>query len=194
MFKVHDVILSEDIATARFACDISRCKGACCVVGDAGAPVVESEISILEKAFVQLKDRLKPEAVNAANQDGVVQKNTNGTYELTCVNGEACIFVEENDAGTATCAIQNAYYRGEFSWEKPLSCHLFPIRLKKVAGTEYANFDYIPETCSSGCENGKRKGIYLAEFLESALKRRYGTDWYNDFLTTCQEIRSNEFS
>jgi hypothetical protein len=192
MFKVHDVILSEDIATTRFACNISRCKGACCVVGDAGAPVDESEVSVLEKAFGQLQNRLSPEAVTTARREGVVRKNTNGSFELNCVNDGACIFVETNDRGAATCAIQNAYYKGDFNWEKPLSCHLFPIRLKKVAGTEYANFDYVPETCAPGCENGERKGIYVADFLESALKRRYGTDWYDDFITACIEIRSSK--
>jgi len=192
MFKVHNVLLSEDIATTRFACDISRCKGACCVVGDAGAPVDESEIPVLEKAFHQLSDRLHPDAVKAVKSEGVILEDHRGTFEINSVNGEACIFVERNENGVATCAIQNAYYRGEFNWEKPLSCHLFPIRLKKVAGTEFANFDYIPETCSSGCANGQKNGIYLTDFLESALKRRYGTDWHNDFLTACHEIRSSK--
>jgi hypothetical protein len=192
MFKVHYVILSEDIATSRFSCDLTRCKGACCVVGDAGAPVDESEISVLEKSYKQLSDRLHPDAVKSAEEHGVVRQQLNGTYEINCVDDNACIFVENDERGLATCAIQNAYYRGELNWEKPLSCHLFPIRLKKVAGTEFANFDYIPDTCSAGCENGMKEGIYLAEFLERALKRRYGTEWYDDFLTACHEIRSSE--
>lgn len=192
MFKVHDVILSDDIATTRFACDVSRCKGACCVVGDAGAPVDESEIAVLEKAYKQLSSRLQPEAVEAAESQGVVRQDRDGIYEITCVDDKACIFVETNKSGVATCAIQNAYYRGELTWEKPLSCHLFPIRLKKVAGTEFANFDYLPDICSAGCDNGRAEGKYLADFLERALKRRYGTEWYDDFLTVCQQIRSRE--
>ena len=192
MFKVHDVILSDDIATSRFACDISRCKGACCVVGDAGAPVIESEIPVLDKAFKQLSDRLHPNAVRSAEKHGVVRKDLNGTYEITYVDDGACIFVNENEKGVATCAIQNAYYRGEMGWEKPLSCHLFPIRLKKVGDMQFANFDYLPDICSAGCDNGRKEGIYLAEFLERALKRRYGTEWFDDFITACHEIRSSE--
>lgn len=190
MFKVHDVILSEDIATSRFACNITRCKGACCVVGDAGAPVDEGEIAILQKAYKQLSDRLDPQAVVAADKQGVVQKDSRGIFEITCVDNKECIFVEKDENGVATCSIQNAYYRGELNWEKPLSCHLFPIRLKKVSGTEFANFDYLPDICSAGCANGKKEGVYLGDFLEKALKRRYGTDWYNDFTTACHEIRS----
>lgn len=190
MFKVKDVILSEDIATSRFACDITRCKGACCVVGDAGAPVDKSEVAVLRKAFRQLKHRLAPEAVQAVEAKGVVQKSAKDGYEITCIDAGDCIFVEKDEKGVATCAIQNAYYKGEFNWEKPISCHLYPIRLKKVSGMEFANFEYIPDLCSAGCDKGNRTGTYLAEFLEKALKRRYGTEWYQQFLTACYEIRS----
>jgi len=190
MFRVKDVILSEDIATSRFACDISRCKGACCVVGDAGAPVDKGEIPILRKAFAQLKERLSDDAVKAADEHGVVQKEGDDQYEITCVDEGDCIFVEKDDHDVATCAIQNAYYRGEIKWEKPLSCHLYPIRLKKISGMEFANFEYIPDMCSAGCDNGLKNGTYLSEFLEKALKRRYGTDWYNEFIMACEDVRN----
>jgi len=190
MFRVDDVILSEDIATSKFACDITRCKGACCVVGDAGAPVERGEIPILRKAFGLLKHRLNPKAVSAALKEGVVQKNSKGRFEITCVENNDCIFVEKDENGVATCAIQNAFYRGELNWEKPLSCHLYPIRLKKISGMDYANFEYIPEMCGAGCSNGNATGTYLSDFLGKALKRRYGTDWYGDFVTACEEIRS----
>lgn len=191
MIRVHDVILSEDIATAKFACNVSRCKGACCVVGDAGAPVDKEEIPVLRKAFKQLKDRLDPEAVRKASKDGVVQRNTEKGYEITCIDSGECIFVQKDDQGVASCAIQNAYYRDEFDWEKPLSCHLYPVRLKHIAGFDYANFEYIPELCSAGCRKGEDEGIYLSDFLKSALIRRYGEDWFVDFLKACEEHRQN---
>jgi len=192
MFRVQNVILSEDIATSRFACDVSRCKGACCVIGDAGAPVDKGEIPVLRKVFSQLKDRLTPEAVKAAKEHGVVQKDSKGVYEITCVDNSECIFVEKDKNGVATCAIQNAYYRGEINWEKPLSCHLYPIRLKKISGMDFANFEYIPDMCAAGCNNGRKEGIYLSDFLEKALKRRYGSDWFGDFITACEEVRTRE--
>lgn len=192
MIRVQDVILSEDIATARFACNISRCKGACCVIGDAGAPVKKGEIPVLRKAFRRLKDRLTPEAKQKAEDEGVILGDQNNGYEINCIESGECIFVEKNEAGVATCAIQNAYYKGEFGWEKPISCHLYPIRLKRVAGLEYANFEYIPDLCSAGCERGSEEGIYLAEFLEKALVRRYGREWYNEFLNTCRRVRKEK--
>jgi hypothetical protein len=190
MIRVDDVILSEDIATAKFACDISRCKGACCVVGDAGAPVSKSEIPVIRKAFRQLKDELNPEAVEKAEAEGVVLGNSEKGYEINCIETGECIFVQKDENGVATCAIQSAYYQGRFNWEKPISCHLYPVRLKHVAGIDYANFEYIPELCSAGCKNGEQRGTYLADFLESALVRRYGRDWYNRFLETCNEVRN----
>jgi len=192
MFRVQQVILSENIATTRFACNISRCKGACCVVGDAGAPVEKGEIPVLEKAFGLVKERLSPKARAAVNEHGVVQQGSHDSYEITCIDDGDCVFVEKNEEGVATCAIQNAHHRGEIHWEKPLSCHLYPVRLKKIAGLEYANFEYVPETCSSGCTQGSKDGVYLSNFLGRALRRRYGTGWYHEFQVACDAVRNGD--
>lgn len=160
------------------------------MVGDAGAPVDESEIKILQKAFNLLKDRLNSQAVETAQEEGVVKYNSEYGYEINTIGDKDCIFVEKDENGVAICAIQNAYYRGELNWEKPLSCHLYPIRLKRVSGVDFANFEYVPETCAAGCKKGDRQGIFLSDFLGKALKRRYGTDWYNKFSDTCEEIRN----
>ncbi|MEX2463259.1 MAG: DUF3109 family protein, partial [Balneolaceae bacterium] len=194
MIRVEDVILSEDIATAKFACNVSRCKGACCVVGDAGAPVDKKEIPVLRKAFSQLQNKLDPVAVEIALKDGVIQGDSNKGYEITCIETGECIFVQKDRNGVASCAIQNAYYAGEFDWEKPISCHLYPVRLKHIAGFDYANYEYIPELCSAGCRKGEDEGIYLSDFLESALVRRYGEKWYAEFLKACDEFRVYELS
>lgn len=194
MIRVHDVILSEDIATAKFACNISKCKGACCVIGDAGAPVAKNEIPVLRKAFNKLKGRLNPEAVNIVNKYGVVQVNSKGGYEISCIDSGECVFVQKNENGVATCSIQSAYYEGNFYWEKPISCHLYPVRLKQIAGFDYANFEYIPSLCSAGCQKGKDEGVYLADFLKEPLIRRYGGQWYKDFLDACNEVRNGSES
>lgn len=189
MFKVGNTILADDIATAKFACDIPRCKGACCVVGDAGAPVVKSEIPVLHKAYKVLKEELRPESVEVAEREGVVIGSENAGYEIATVNEQECIFVKYDDNDVAYCAIQKAYFEGRFSWEKPISCHLFPVRLKHIAGFDYANFEYVPPLCSAACEKGKKEGIFLAEFLERPLVRRYGKEWFSTFINYCREIR-----
>ena len=192
MLKVKDTILSEDIATAKFACDLPKCKGACCVVGDAGAPVSKEEIPILHKAYHLLKDELNPEAVAVAEREGVVVGSEKVGYEISCVKSAECIFAKYGEDDVAYCSIQKAYFDDRISWEKPLSCHLFPVRLKKIAGFDYANFEYVPKLCSAACSKGEDEDVYLAEFLEKPLVRRYGLDWYEEFLAACKYIRENE--
>ena len=192
MFRVQDVILLKNIATSRFPCDITRCKAACCVAGNAGAPVEKSQIPILCKVFGLLKDSLTIKAKAAVEKNGVVQQGSKEEYEITCVDKGDCIFVEKNSDGAATCAIQNAYHQGEENYEKPLSCHFYPIRLKKISGMKFANFEYVPELCSAGCDNGRKHVTYLSDFLEKALKRRFGRDWYGEFETACEAIRTGD--
>lgn len=190
MFKVKNTILSDDIATAKFACDLPRCKGACCVVGDAGAPVSKSEIPVLHKAYRLLKDELMTDSVEVAERDGVVIGSEEKGYEISTIAGNECIFVNYNEDGVAFCAIQKAFFEGRFNWEKPISCHLFPVRLKHIAGFDYANYEYVPKLCSAACDRGEKEGVYLAEFLEKPLIRRYGEKWYQTFLSACKEIRT----
>lgn len=192
MFKVKNTILSDDIATAKFACDLPRCKGACCVVGDAGAPVSKAEIPVLHKAYQMLKGELRTEAVDVAEREGVVIGSAKAGYEIATVNKEECIFVQYDGDEVAYCAIQKAYFNGRFNWEKPVSCHLFPVRLKRIADFDYANFEYVPKICSAACEKADAENIHLAEFLEKPLTRRYGPEWFAEFIKSCKEIRQKK--
>jgi len=189
MFQVGNTILSDRIATARFACDVTRCKGSCCVVGESGAPVTREEIPVLEKAYRQLREELRKESVELVEKEGLIQGDQASGYEIACVNDGECVFVTYDDEGVANCAIQRAWYRGDFPWEKPISCHLYPIRLSRIAGLEYANFEYIPELCGAGCEHGEQTGTWLSGFLKPALERRFGKAWVKEFEKRCNEIR-----
>ena len=188
MFEVQNTILSEDIATASFACDLPRCKGACCVVGDAGAPVSEDEIPELEKAYELLKDELHPRARKTVEENNLIQQ-TSDAQRISCRDSEECVFVLYGDDDVAYCAIQKAFLEGRIDWEKPVSCHLYPMRLKKIADFEYANFEYVDELCSAACIKGEKEGIYLSDFLKNALVRRYDEEWYAEFSEKCEEIR-----
>ncbi len=192
MIKVGDIILSDDIATQKFACDTPICKGACCVVGDAGAPVSKDEIPVLHKAYHTLKEELRPEAIAVAEKDGVVIGSKEKGYEISCVDSAECIFVNYDEQDVAYCTIQKAFFEGRFNWEKPISCHLYPVRLKKIGGFEYANFEYMPKMCSAACAKGEKEDIYLADFLERPLVRRYGQEWYDEFLAACEYVREHQ--
>ncbi|MEX2600409.1 MAG: DUF3109 family protein [Balneolaceae bacterium] len=190
MFRIENTILSEEIATAKFACDVTRCKGACCFVGEAGAPLAAEEIPIIRKAWRLLEKELRPEAKEAVQDGGIIRGDEKKGFEIGCVDGNECIFVQYDESGIAHCAIQKAFYEGKIGWEKPVSCHLYPVRLKRISGIDYANFEYIPDLCSAGCDRGEKEGVWLSDFLKSAFTRRYGETWYSDFSKACNEIRN----
>ena len=189
MFRVGHTIISDDVATAKFHCDLSKCHGACCVVGEAGAPVGRDEIPVLKKAYRLLESELPEESRKEVEKDGLVVDQGYGP-ELNCRNSGECVFVEYDENKVAYCAIQKAYFEGRINWEKPISCHLFPIRIKKIAGLEYINYQYVRAICKPGCQKGQKDGIFLSEFLKTALVRRYGDDWYETFRKRCKEVRS----
>lgn len=191
MFQVQHTIISNDVATFRFACDLLRCKGACCVVGDAGAPVKQSEIPILNKAWEQLNGALRDRAREVVAAQGLIQNGATAP-ELNCTDGAECVFVTYDRNGIAGCAIHQAWAEGRFGWIKPLSCHLFPVRIMSVGDTDYLNLEYVPSLCSPACEKGASQGIYLSDYLQEPLTRAYGAEWYRLFKAACREVRARE--
>ena len=191
MFVVGNVYLSDDIATAQFACHLTACKGECCVRGDAGAPIRPSETAVLRKAWNLLKPNMRDRAKDVVDESGLIWGSGND-LELATTDGKECVFVEYTEDGTALCGIQKAWMEDKISWKKPLSCELFPLRIIESGIFDYINFEYIPEMCSPACTHAKENGIYLAEYLQDPLVRKYGESWYAEFLEECQRIREEE--
>lgn len=190
MFQVQNTLISDDIAHARFACRLTSCMGACCVVGEGGAPIDRSEVSVLKKAFKVLKSDLAQEAVDEVEKRGLIRGTGPDNLELACVGSAECVFVVKNPAGVSLCAIQKAKFEGRFDWEKPISCHLFPIRILPIGDMDFLNFEYVPEICSPGKQYGIESNTYLAEYLEIPLVRKYGKDWFDEFIKACKHVRS----
>lgn len=160
------------------------------MVGDAGAPVSEDEIPILRKAYDALKPDLRERAIEVVEEEGLIKRDEQGNGELNCTDGRECVFVTYEKDGTAICAIHKAFVEGRFPWKKPISCHLFPLRIKKIGGRDFVNFEYVPSLCSSACEKGEDEGTYLSDFLEEPLVRRYGSEWFTRFVNACKKIRN----
>lgn len=188
MFQIRNTIISEEVAKVRFSCDLQRCKGACCVVGDAGAPVTGNEVPVLRKAYEQLKPELRERARQVVKTGGVITK-TGKDLELTCTDNAECIFVTYDKNNTAICAIQKAFHEGRFDWVKPVSCHLFPLRIMNIGGREYINYEYVPSICSPACDKGEKDGVFLSDFLKEALIRKYSESWYEEFSEACHKLR-----
>ena len=191
MFAVDHVLVSDALLDAPFCCSLSACAGACCVEGARGAPLDPDERAELELALPVVQHRLSDAAKRTIAAEGVWEGDEKRGYATTTVGGRECVFVADRK-GTAVCAIQEAHMEGKLDWEKPLSCHLYPVRVESY-GTgdervEVINYERIG-LCTPAEPHGRRLGIQLADFLTRPLTRRYGDDWVERFKRSLAERR-----
>ncbi|MEM6784344.1 MAG: DUF3109 family protein [Bacteroidota bacterium] len=184
MFAVDHVLVSDAVLDAPFACHLGRCLGSCCVHGDRGAPLDPDERQELDRALPVVRERLRPEALAVIDRDGVWEEDEPGHYATTTVNDRECVFVIY-DRAVAKCALQQAYRAGRLAFEKPISCHLYPIRIETYPAddgpdTDVVNYEQI-DLCRPAIKHGARTNTQLADFLETPLTRKYGADWYRRF-------------
>lgn len=180
MIIVGQALVSEDILEKKFECQIASCKGACCVQGDAGAPLEASEIDIIAEGYSKFTCFMSSEGIAKVEEVGFHEKDRDGDLVTTCLPTGECVFVVYNGAGVAGCAIEKAYFAGETDFRKPMSCHLYPIRAKKYG--EYMALNYHTwNVCSEACKVGEERKIPVYRFLKEALTRKMGKDWYQEF-------------
>lgn len=176
MFQLGKTIVSEEILEREFVCNLSACKGTCCIDGDAGAPLNEEETKILEEIYPKVKPYLRPEGIAAIEAQGTWVKGEDGDFETTLIEGKDCAYVIF-DGETALCGIEQAYNEGIVSWKKPVSCHLYPIRVKDFTEFTAVNYDKW-HICDDACTLGKELQVPVYKFVKEALIRRFGKDWY----------------
>ncbi|MGB0805726.1 MAG: DUF3109 family protein [Salibacteraceae bacterium] len=180
MIEVGKTIVSRDVFKKEFVCNLSACKGECCIAGDAGAPLLDEEKEILDAIYPKVKPYMRAEGIEAVEQQGVsVYDKKDNEYETALVNNAECAFVIYGDDGTALCAIEKAYNEGDVEWQKPISCHLYPIRIKKYRDFDAINYDKW-EICSDACTLGEELNVPVYRFLKDPLIRHYGEEWYAD--------------
>ncbi|WP_412069040.1 DUF3109 family protein [Rubrivirga sp. IMCC43871] len=196
MFAVDHVLVSDAVLDAPFACHLGSCFGACCVHGDQGAPLDADERDAVDDALAIVRDRLRPEAKAEIAKQGAWVGDERRGYHTTTVRGRECVFVVYDGGGAgpavAKCAIQQAYWEGKTGWEKPVSCHLYPIRAETYGVGEdqvdVLNYERI-DLCAPAIPHGKRTGVQVADFLERPLTRKYGADWFVQFRETLSQRR-----
>ncbi len=176
MFQLGKTIVSEDILEKEFVCNLAACKGGCCIDGDAGAPLAESEKAILDEIYPAVKPFLRPEGIAAIEVQGTWVIGTDGTLETPLIDNKDCAYVIF-DGPTALCGIEQAYNQGLISWKKPVSCHLYPVRVKDFSEFAAVNYDRW-EICDDACALGKELEVPVYKFVKEALIRRFGPDWY----------------
>ena len=186
--EVGDVLVSTEIFTEQFCCDLSQCKGECCVEGDAGAPVTQEEVMHIEDALDTVWGDLSAQAQSIIDKQGVAYVDEEGDLVTSIVNGKDCVFTCYGEDGCCYCAIEKAYRAGLCKFKKPVSCHLYPIREKKLGDMTGLNYDRW-DVCHAAVLRGEKDGIPLYKYLKEPLIRRFGQQWYDELDFTVEELK-----
>ena len=177
MIKIDDTLVSEELFEKRFVCDLSACKGACCVEGESGAPIAPEEISVMEEIFHDVKPYMRPEGIARVEETGVFTIDEDGEYVTPLVNDRECAFVTFDERGVAKCSIEMAYRDGKTDFPKPVSCHLYPIRLTELKDFTAVNYHHWP-ICDPARTCGSNLNVKVFRFLRDSIKRKFGDAYY----------------
>lgn len=207
IIQIDDVLVSAEILTESFCCDLSKCKGICCIEGDAGAPITLEEVALLEDNLDVVKKYLSTEAQLIIAAQGVAYTDKEGDLVTSIVNGKDCVFtcykdISLNDSNIdnsteasndivndcCLCAYERAYRKGLISWPKPISCALYPIRESHLSNGMTALVYHRWEVCKDAIKKGKELSLPLYKFLKAPLIRRFGPEWYEALCTAAKEI------
>lgn len=178
MFQIGKTLISEEILEAAFVCDLKACKGACCVEGTSGAPLQNEELEILEEIYPEVKPFLRPEGIRAIEAQGTYVKGSDGEWETPLVNQRECAYVVF-DKGVAQCGLEKAQKAGATTWKKPVSCHLYPVRVREYTKITAVNYHQW-HICDPACNLGGSLEIPIYKFVREALIRKFGKAWYEE--------------
>ena len=191
MFQLNKTIVWEEILEKEFVCNLSACKGACCVDGDAGAPLEESETKILKDIYSKVKPFLRPEGIKAIEEQGhFVHDKSSGAMKAPLIDNEACAYVTYEN-GIALCGIEKAHSAGKIDFQKPLSCHLYPIRITKYNDFDAVNYE-LWDICDPACKLGQSLQVPLYKFLKDPLIRKYGEEFYQTLEAAIEYAENSE--
>jgi len=179
MIIIGDTLISEDLFDQEFICNLSACKGSCCIEGDSGAPVSIAEKKQIEENFSLIKPYLsEPSLVDMEKRSGF-EIDDDGEWVTTCLPTGECNFVKRDENGLLSCGIEKSFLDGKSTIRKPISCYLYPIRIQKVG--DYTALNYHRwDICSAACTLGKQEKVAVYQFLKDPLISRFGEDWYNE--------------
>jgi hypothetical protein len=189
MLEIQNTLVSLDLAEQFFCCDLDSCLGECCIEGDAGAPITEEEKKKIEEILPEIYDELLPAAKREIDSNGVAYIDEEGDLVTSIIDGRNCVFTCYEAGGMCHCAIERAYRQGRIDFCKPVSCHLYPLRL-----TEYPTFTAVNyhrwKICKCAELLGRKNGVRLYQFLKGPLERRFGKEWYAELCEACEAYLS----
>ena len=191
LLELENTLVSADLYKEQFVCDLDKCKGACCVEGDLGAPLEEEELKVLEEDYESIKPYLSEEGRTAIEEQGKYVLDNEGDYSTPLIDGKECAYVIRDEKNVLKCGIEQAYLAKETTFHKPISCHLYPVRVAKLAnGMEALNYDRWP-ICDQARLCGQALKVPVYQFVKNALVRKYGKEWF-DALSQLVKLKEEE--
>jgi hypothetical protein len=189
MIAIDNVLISDDVIEAKFVCDLHKCKGGCCEDGDAGAPLEKDEKKIIDENFEVIKPYLAKEGLKEIERQGKYLYDREFGWVTPTIEGKICAYGYRDAHGIIKCGIEQAYNDGKLAWKKPISCHLYPIKVSRRK--EYTNVNYEPRDvlCKPACALGKKLKVPVYQFLKEAIVRKFGDEFY----TTLHQIAVEHF-
>lgn len=185
MLQIGTALVSLDLIERFFCCDLSKCLGECCIEGDAGAPINEEEYETLKKILPEIWDDLLPKAKEVIEQQGVAYVDEEGDLVTSIVDGKNCVFTCYGENGMCYCAIEKAFREGRVDFYKPISCHLYPVRIDEYKDFTAVNY-HRWKICKAAEVLGRKNNIRVYQFLEEPLIRRFGKQWYDELCVACE--------
>lgn len=178
MIAIDKVLVSDEVVEAQFVCDLHKCKGGCCEDGDAGAPLEKGEMKILEEGYDVISAYMSPEGIAEVKKQGKFLYDPEFGWVTPTIDGKICAYGFRDKKGIIKCSIEAAYYDKKIGWKKPISCHLFPIRLTKTKAYTMVNYEPRETLCAPGCALGKKVKMPVYQFLQEAIERKFGTEFF----------------
>lgn len=192
MIQIEDVVVSFDVIREKFLCDLDVCKGICCIEGDAGAPVELDEVAELEAVLPAVWNELSPAAREVIERQGVVYADRDGELVTSIVDGKNCVFTCHDERGCCYCAIEKACREGRVGFYKPVSCHLYPIRVGDYGPYKALNY-HRWDVCRAAVLRGEKEDVPVYRFLKEPLIRRFGTEWYHQLEIAADELKKQGY-
>ncbi|MDR0791981.1 MAG: DUF3109 family protein [Chitinophagaceae bacterium] len=191
MIAIDNILVSDEIILEQFVCDLAKCKGGCCDEGDAGAPLEDAELEKLTAHYEIVKPYLTPEGISEMEKQGKYVFDEHFGWVTPTIGKGLCTYAFHDNSGVIKCAIEQAYYAGKTDWKKPVSCHLFPVKIEKSKideHLEYVNYEPRTELCAPACKLGNKLKMPVYVFLKEALIRKYGQDFYEALDATAKHL------
>ncbi len=190
MLFIQDVLISDEVVSENFLCNLDACKGACCWEGDFGAPLEAEELLLMDRVYEEVKPFMSPAGIAVVEKEGsFVNYKEDNSFGTPLVAGGPCAYMTLDETGKAQCAIERAYKAGATGFYKPISCHLYPVR---VTVNEEANFEALNydrwDICSAACTKGDREQVRIHEFVKPALLRKYGQEFYDELCAAAEQL------